>query len=150
MNDAVHSGGCQCGAIHYTIEGELPPAYACHCGECKKQSASAFSMSVAIVFDRLEVRGKPAMFETVGYSGAVKRCYFCKDCGTRMWHRSAARPEFATLKVGTLDHGEGIAPTFHLWISKKQAGVILDPAIPAYETQPGNLGELREHMAGKP
>jgi hypothetical protein len=66
-----------------------------------------------------------------------------------MWHRSAANPENATLKVGTLDHGEAIAPTFHLWVSKKQAGVILDPAIPAYDTQPGDLLEMRERMSGK-
>lgn len=149
MSAKKTTGHCQCGAIHYEIEGDLPPAYCCHCGECKKQSASAFSMSIAIPFARLKVKGDPAMFETVGFSGAVKRCYFCPHCGTRMWHRSAANPDNATLKVGTLDKGENIAPTFHLWVSKKQAGVILDPDVPAYETQPGNILELRERMSGK-
>lgn len=148
MSDGKVSGCCQCGAIYYEIAGDLPPAYACHCGECKKQSASAFSMSIAIPFERLEIKGEPAMFKTIGFSGAIKRCYFCKDCGTRMWHRMDARPESATLKVGTLDKADHIAPTFHLWISHKQAGIILDPAVPAYETQPENLIELRQRMSG--
>ena len=136
MTETKISGGCQCGAIYYEIEGELPPAYACHCGACKKQSASAFSLSIPIPFSRLSVKGEPAMFNTVGYSGAVKHCYFCRDCGTRMWHRSAAKPENVALKAGTLDRSDDIAPTFHLWVSRKQAGVILDPTIPTYDTQP--------------
>ncbi|WEK47277.1 MAG: GFA family protein [Candidatus Andeanibacterium colombiense] len=148
MSDTSITGSCHCGAVQYEIEGDLPPAYCCHCGECKKQSASAFSMSIGIAFSRLAVKGEPGMFETVGYSGAVKRCYFCKACGTRLWHRSGRNPEFATLKVGTLDNGRGIAPSFHLWVSQKQAGIELDPAVPAYQTQPDNLIELRERMAG--
>lgn len=137
-------GGCQCGHIRYRLSGALPGAYACHCGGCKKQSASAFSMSVAIDFARLEVSGEPAMFETTGYSGALKRCYFCAACGTRLWHRSATSPGAATLKVGTLDEAAGIAPRGHLWVSRKQAGIEIDPAVPAFETQPDDLRRWRE------
>ena len=142
-----HTGGCQCGAVTYRVEGELPPAYSCHCGECKKQSASAFSLSIAIPFSRITVTGKPAMFETTAYSGAVKRCYFCRSCGTRLWHRSANSPDSATLKVGTIDNSQAIAPVFHLWVSKKQAGLRLDPDAKTYNTQPENLLELREAMS---
>ncbi len=140
------AGGCQCGAVRYTISGELPSAYACHCGECKKQSASAFSISIPISFARLSILGAPKIFEVTAYSGAVKRCYFCPECGTRLWHRSSASPDSATLKVGTLDDGRELAPQFHLWTSKKQAGILLDPASVKYETQPDDLLELRERM----
>lgn len=148
--DEVHSGGCQCGAIRYRIAGSMPQAYTCHCGECQKQSASAFSISISIAYDRIELTGEPAMFEVTGYSGAKKQCYFCPDCGSRLWHRSALSPDRATLKVGTLDNTAGIAPAFHLWVSRKQGWVMLDPEIPAYETQPDNLTELREHMKDRP
>ncbi len=144
-----HQGGCQCGAVRYRIQGDLPLAYACHCGECKKQSASAFSLSIAIPFARMEVQGDPAMFEVTGYSGATKRCYFCPFCGTRLWHRSAANPDGATLKVGTLDDPQGMAPAFHLWVSRKMPGFTLDPDVPVYETQPDDLNEIRRLMAGK-
>jgi len=107
-------------------------------------------MSVAIVFDRLEVRGKPAMFETVGYSGAVKRLLFLQ--GLRHApvapFRRQARIRDAENRHARPWRGDraDISP-----LGLEETGrVILDPAIPAYETQPGNLGELREHMAGKP
>lgn len=149
MDQNIHSGGCQCGAVRYRIAGALPPAYACHCGECQKQSASAFSISIAIAYARIELSGDPAMFEVTGHSGAAKRCYFCRECGSRLWHRSARSPDNATLKVGTLDETGGIAPAFHLWTSRKQGWVVLDPQVTAYPTQPDNLLELREIMSGK-
>ncbi len=140
------NGGCQCGAIRYSLSGTLPPAYACHCGECKKQSASAFSMSVAVSFDRLTVDGTLTSFEATAYSGAIKTCYFCPKCGTRLWHGSSASPEVVTLKVGTLDEGAHIAPRAHLWVSNKQAGISLDPDVPAFDTQPDNLASWREGL----
>jgi hypothetical protein len=141
------NGGCQCGAIRYALSGTLPPAYACHCRECKKQSASAFSMSVVVAFDRLTVAGIPASFEASAYSGAIKSCYFCPKCGTRLWHGSTASPDIVTLKVGTLDDSAHIAPRAHLWVSKKQAGISLDPDVPAFDTQPDNLVQWREGLA---
>jgi hypothetical protein len=139
-------GGCQCGAIRYTLTGALPPAYACHCGECKKQSASAFSMSILVAFDRLKVIGTPTSFKTTAFSGATKACYFCPTCGTRLWHGSSAAPDIVTLKVGTLDNSADIAPRAHLWVSKKQAGISLDPSAPVFDTQPDNFAQWREGL----
>ena len=48
MDDASYSGGCQCGQVRYEVKRDRLAVYACHCNECQKQSASAFSLSVAI------------------------------------------------------------------------------------------------------
>lgn len=142
----MREGGCQCGAVRYVLSGPLPGAYACHCGDCKKQSASAFSMSMVVAFDRLSITGETTCYRAIAFSGAAKECHFCPACGTRLWHRSGARPELATLKVGTLDESGGIAPCGHLWVSKKQAGIILDPAVPAFDTQPEDINAWREAL----
>jgi hypothetical protein len=139
-------GGCQCEAIRYTLTGALPPAYACHCGDCKKQSASAFSMSVVVEFSRFTVVGDPVSFDTAALSGAVKSCFFCPTCGTRLWHRSSSRPDRVTLKVGSLDDSAGIAPRGHLWVSRLQAGISLDPSVPAFDTQPADLETWRGNL----
>ena len=145
---AMHdvTGGCQCGAIRYTVSDPLPPAYACHCGECKKQSASAFSMSIAIGFDRLKVAGQPVFHESRAYSGARKLAYFCGKCGTRLWHRSAEDSDMITLKVGTLDDAVTISPRGHLWVSKKQPWIVIPEAVPAFETQPEDVQAWRESL----
>lgn len=139
-------GGCCCGSVRYTLVGDLPPAYACHCGECKKQTASAFSLSIVIPFERLSVQGMTTQFSSTAYSGATKDCFFCSRCGTRLWNRSSSSPDMVTLKVGTLDDSAGIAPRGHLWVSRLQAGIALDPAVPAFETQPGDLRAWREGL----
>ncbi len=137
------SGGCQCGAVRYRLQGPLPAAYACHCGECKKQTASAFSLSVPIDTAKLRWTGDPAMFETTAFSGARKLCYFCAVCGTRLWHRGSEDSASATLKVGTLDDPSGIEPMGHLWVSKIQPGISIAASVPAFETQPADVAAWR-------
>lgn len=138
MSDAL-TGGCQCGAVRYRLKGPLPPAYACHCGECKRQSASAFSMSVALRFCDLEVDGYTAVHETRAFGDARKLACFCERCGTRLWHRASEDSEWATLKVGTLDDAASISPRGHLWISKKQPWIVIPDDVPAFDTQPEDV-----------
>ncbi len=142
----THSGGCQCGAVRYRLSGSIPPAYACHCGECKKQSASAFSMSIPLTYDALTVTGSPKFFETTAFSGNRKYNYFCGDCGTRLWHSGSNPPSAITLKVGTLDHSGDIEPVGHLWVSKKQAGIMLDPETDQNQTQPDDVLVWRNNL----
>ncbi|WP_108810109.1 GFA family protein [Sphingorhabdus sp. Alg231-15] len=139
-------GGCQCGAVRYSIGDVLPPAYACHCGECKKQSASAFSMSIPLTYDALTVTGLPKVFETTAHSGRRKYNYFCEDCGTRLWHSGNNPPTAITLKVGTLDGSADIEPVGHLWVSKKQTGITLDPKTDQHQTQPDDVIAWRNNL----
>lgn len=142
----MQSGSCQCGQVNYTVNGPLPPAYACHCGECKKQSASAFSMSIPLEWARIDATGDLAVHETRSFSGARKLGYFCPTCGTRMWHRSAPDSDWITLKVGTLDCASDIEPRGHLWVSKKQPWIRLDPTLPAFDTQPDDVQAWRTKL----
>lgn len=142
----MKQGGCLCGQVRYTLSGDLPPAYACHCGECKKQTASAFSLSVVVARDRLDVVGQLRSFTRKAHSGAIKTCTFCPDCGTRLWNGSSASPDMVTLKVGTLDNSGDVAPRGHLWVSRKQAGIMLDPDVPTFDTQPEDLRAWREAL----
>ncbi len=140
------TGSCQCGAVRYEFSVPIPAAYACHCGECKKQSASAFSMSIPFTFADLTVTGTPSIFETLAHSGKRKYNYFCAGCGTRLWHSNSNPPDAITLKVGTLDHASNIAPIGHLWVSKKQAGITLDPASDQHQTQPEDVAAWRDNL----
>src|ERR1017187_3288579 len=53
-------GGCNCGEIRYVVTRPFLTAYICHCHRCQKRTGSAFSMSVVIPADGLQiVAGKP-------------------------------------------------------------------------------------------
>jgi hypothetical protein len=64
-----------------------------------------------------------------------------------MWHRPTANSDWITLKAGTLECAADIAPRGHLWVSKKQSWIILDPTLPAFDTQPDDVQAWRTKLA---
>jgi hypothetical protein len=56
MNDTpARPGGCNCGAVRYLVTRPLLAVYICHCHLCQKRTGSAFSMSVVIPADGLQI-----------------------------------------------------------------------------------------------
>ena len=86
---------CQCGTVKFKAPTDQPKAlYHCHCTECRKQSASAFGTSAIFTSEGLiplseELESLLGVYtrpteETEG----IQDCYFCKNCGVRVMHRS--------------------------------------------------------------
>lgn len=136
-------GGCQCGQVRYRIMRPVRAVYACHCRECQKQSASAFGMSVPVAMADFAVEGRTASWERATDLGSRTRCFFCPNCGSRVYHQSNRSPECATVKGGSLDDTRGLVPSAHIWVSRKQGWVVIDPATPQHPTQPDNLDAWR-------
>ena len=44
----ILTGGCQCGQARYAVAAPPLALYICHCRECRRQSASAFDMSLHV------------------------------------------------------------------------------------------------------
>lgn len=139
-------GGCQCGAVRYTLAVEQIPVYACHCLECQKQSASAFGLSAPLPADALAISGPLQCYERPTDSGSTTRCWFCSVCGTRLYHQSARSPEVITLKAGSLDHIGDLRPVAHIWTKRKQAWLALPPNAVTYDTQPDDLKAWRRTL----
>jgi hypothetical protein len=139
-------GGCQCGRARYQVEGRLARAYACHCRDCQKQTSSAFSISVPVTRSRLRSSGPISSFEKRSDSGATTTGFFCGKCGTRLYHVSSRSQDIATLKVGTLDDASEVRPASHLWVSRKQPWVQLDPNVPCFAEQPPDLAAWRQTL----
>ena len=69
----IHTGGCQCGALRFKVEGPLGEASICHCRMCQKASAAPFLALVGPGEKPVEwTRGAPAWcaFERIGALGA--------------------------------------------------------------------------------
>ena len=122
-------GGCQCGRIRYRLHARSRVLYVCHCTDCQKQSASAFGMSLMMDADQVEfVRGKDSLrsWDTRGDDGAIKRCYFCPACGTRLMHGSDNPGEAVSIKAGSLDDTRELRPLAHIWLQSAQPWVDID------------------------
>ncbi|MEM7269703.1 MAG: GFA family protein [Pseudomonadota bacterium] len=127
------SGGCQCGAIRYEALGPPGDVYVCHCEECRRQSSSAFGISV--IYDEAAVRilkGETRTWRRPAAEGDMT-CHFCGDCGARLFHFAGGT---VSVKGGSLDEPPDLAGCKHIWVKRKLPGVVIPPGAETFEGDP--------------
>jgi hypothetical protein len=137
----TRAGGCQCGAVRFQIAADRLVAYACHCLECQKQSASAVGLSVPVRAEAFAIEGPLGCWSRTADSGATSDCFFCRVCGTRLYH--ARGPDWVIVKGGALDESADLEPLAHLWVKRKQPWLPLPEGAVCFETQPDDLPAWR-------
>lgn len=76
MQEGPYTGGCQCGAVRFSIERLGRPSM-CHCRMCQK-AFGAIGGALVTALGLTWTRGAPKMFQS---SNKVQRG-FCAECGT--------------------------------------------------------------------
>jgi len=93
------TGGCQCGAVRFRVDGELGEASICHCRMCQKATGGLFGPYVSVVKGELVwTRGARKRFQS---SNKVHRG-FCADCGTPLSYEFDGAAHVG-LAIGALD-----------------------------------------------
>jgi hypothetical protein len=124
-HDMVLTGGCQCGAVRYEIDAKPLDVYICHCRECRKQSASAFGISVIVPAKAFVLKqGRVKTWSRPTDSGGVLDCTFCEVCGSRIAHTDG-REETISVKGGSLDEPPDLTSASHIWTQRKLPGVVI-------------------------
>ena len=128
------TGGCQCGAVRYVCDGAPLSLYVCHCRECRRQSASAFGISVEVPRTAFRLsQGAPTSWIRDTDSGHRLRCHFCPTCGSRLWHEADGEPsDTLSIKGGSLDQPPNLTAAIHVWVSRKLPGVIIPQGAPQF------------------
>ncbi|MCA1714448.1 MAG: GFA family protein [Gammaproteobacteria bacterium] len=145
MNEHVEAparrGGCQCGAVRYESTGNARALYVCHCHECRKQSASAFGISLVVPASGFRVtKGMPRTWSRPTDSGRVLDCVFCAQCGSRLWHQSRGSGDRLNIKGGSLDEPLDLGAAIHIWTSRKLPGVQLPETAVQFPFEPQGPG----------
>ncbi|MFZ1431555.1 MAG: GFA family protein [Geminicoccaceae bacterium] len=137
LEQPMRAGGCQCGALRYEVTGATLELYVCHCRECRKQSASAFGISVIVPRSAFRlIAGTPRWWARATDSGGRLECAFCPDCGTRLWHQADATSATISIKGGSLDDPVDLGPAVHLWTARKLPGVPIPKAAARFRGEP--------------
>jgi hypothetical protein len=105
MAEARHTGGCQCGAVRFSV-ASLGRASVCHCRMCQKAFGNIGGPLVT-AFGLTWTRGELKHFQS---SNKVRRG-FCADCGTPLTYEYAGTVELA---IATFDRAAEIAPVIQL------------------------------------
>lgn len=135
-----YPGGCECGAVRYTVCGEPIVIYACHCTICQSQSGSAFALAMRIHAADFQLSaGELKSFTREADSGQVFTNSFCPDCGTRIHHRPSKAAGHLSLKPGTLDDTGWLTPTHHVFTRSAQDWVTFPEDAQIFDTVPSTL-----------
>ena len=146
--NALYTGGCQCGQVRYELSAKPITLYACHCRDCQKQSASAFGMSMPVPREALVIlKGQPKQWRRSSNSGREVICFFCGNCGTRLFHNPSRNPKITNIKPGTLDDTSWLSPAGHLWTGSAQGWVTISGQALCYEAQPQDFTALIEKFS---
>ncbi len=110
-------GRCHCGEIAFSAEVEPERVGICHCADCQRLSGSPYRIVAPADAGRFTLRhGKPTIYiKTTADSGAKWAIAFCPICGTPIYAADAENPASYSLRVGTLEEREQLAPKIQIW-----------------------------------
>lgn len=129
------SGHCLCGAVRFSLTTEPITARICWCRDCQHSSANG-TVNILFSSDGLTVSGPLAEYAKTVDSGNEMRRQFCPSCGTHLFAKSSARPQYTVVRAGNIDDPSSIRPKMNIWTSSAPTWACLDPTLERVEHQP--------------
>ena len=133
-------GGCLCGEIRYSFSCDILSCYACHCTDCQTRSGAAFTLTAIVPKSEIQIaNGTPKIIDW-----SIGTCMVCEACGVQLWVVADIVPDFALMKIGTLDDTSWVEPVAHIWTSSAQPWIRFDENAKKFPGMPENPVELVE------
>jgi hypothetical protein len=137
------TGRCPCEGVRFAIAAMPLLIFACHCTECQRRSGSAFGLSMPVRRDSFALtRGTPKAWRHTGASGFESACWFCADCGGRIFGERIDRAEVITVQAGTLDDTSWVRPIAHINLESAQAWKRIPSNAGCFEAMPSDFDAL--------
>jgi len=133
------SGGCLCGAIRYTCDGEPMMAGHCHCEDCRRSSGTGHSSHLAVPEESLSVTGEVRGYERPAGSGNLVTRAFCPTCGAPIFSTNSGMPGMVFLRASSLDDLEVFQPQMHVYTVRAASWDKPTSNIPAFERMPAGM-----------
>ena len=113
----VLTGGCQCGAVRFRVEGRPREVSICHCRMCQKATGGLFGPFASVrTADLAWTRGERKLFRS---SQFIARG-FCGDCGTPLTFEAASGVGASIgLTVGAFDNPSALKPQRQIMVADR-------------------------------
>ena len=129
------TGGCQCGAVRFSIDAEPITQRACWCRDCQYWASGNAAVNAVFPRAAFSMTGKTAEYASDAASGNAMRRKFCPVCATPLTSETDARPHLVVIRAGTLDTPLS-GPEVTIWTASAPPWGHIDPDLPTYEGQP--------------
>jgi len=129
------TGGCHCGAIRYSVDGEPTHSSVCHCESCRRTTGGLATAWLGYPSAALTVeQGEPRSYSSS--SGVERR--FCGTCGTSLFYTNEpAMPGVVDVLTVTLDEPEAFPPALHVQMADALPWEATLDGLPKFARFPG-------------
>ncbi len=134
--NAIHKGGCLCGAVRYEISGAPIMSGFCHCQMCQKLSGAGHSFGMMIQESAFRANGATKGYAWTADSGNKVTTEFCPTCGSPLFGRSSGYPGMVVVRVAILDDSSSFEPQMSVYTKRRQSWDHDFSAIPSFPTMP--------------
>lgn len=128
-------GHCLCGAVTFTLAVDPLVTRVCWCRDCQHLAANG-TVNMMVPVEGLSVSGELAEHTKVADSGNEIIRQFCPTCGTHMFAKSSARPQFRVVRVGNLDNPSSVTPSVNIWAASAPEWACLSEELERVDGQP--------------
>jgi len=127
---ALLAGGCECGAVRYTVPDAFLYAATCHCSRCRAATGSAFKPFAGIEREKLALVKGSNRLRTIGADDANDTR--CAHCGSLLY--SVVRDGmFVHIAMGSLLDTPSVRPTHHIFVGSKATWFEIADTLPQFE-----------------
>lgn len=111
----MHKGSCLCGAVRFTVEGDLPPPTACHCTQCRKFTGH-HEAGTDVPRSALTMENDETL--TWYHSSEKVRRGFCSVCGSSLFFDPTHLDRIGIM-MGAFDTPTNTRLAMHIFVADK-------------------------------
>ncbi|MEO1108048.1 MAG: GFA family protein [Pseudomonadota bacterium] len=137
-----YTGQCLCGAVRVNITAPPLLTVACHCADCQKLTASAFSLTTMFPRDSFECTGA---LVTGGRHSAERRHFYCRSCLCFVYSE-VGQADRINLRTSVLDEADKFEPFLEVMREDKLEWTNT-PSVHRYDRYPTSPEELQALMS---
>ncbi|WNC69817.1 GFA family protein [Thalassotalea nanhaiensis] len=139
-------GVCNCGAVSFSLLGEIPHLYQCHCTLCQKQGGSTSNTATMIAKkDFVWLSGEELI--TKWQKGSGFSSHFCKCCGSPV-PNPLRDSDFYWIPMGLLENVNAKV-VMHIYCDSKAPWDVVPDSCKQDETMPEQLSTFIDILKQK-
>jgi hypothetical protein len=131
--DKISFSSCSCGQLKLKITGSPVRSAICHCFACQQRTGSAFGYQARYLKEQVEVEGNFTLYQRIADSGNEVSFHFCPTCGSTLYWKLAAAPEYLIVAVGNLMDPSFLPPVFSVYGCRRHSWVEIPSNIEKYD-----------------
>ena len=129
----MHEGSCLCGAVRFTVEGDLAAPSACHCSRCRKHTGH-YEAGTDVPRSALTVTGEDSITWYWSSDKKVRRG-FCSVCGSSLFF-DIIRVDRIGINMGVFDTPTHTRLTMHIFVADKGDYYDIADGLPQHQHVP--------------